>query len=139
MVYSVPPRPPPFTIGHELSGIVRDKGRNVRHIEVGDRVGVNYMMSCGSCRYCLSGNDNLCDNLKVLAVNTDGSWVEKIVVNMCAFQYVAQYIILFARTRNIYRIYCKCVLQMQIFTQLWNRPEGVEKCQGKLGALCLLC
>lgn len=74
--------PPPIIMGHELSGIIREKGRNVKKFEIGDRVGVDYLFSCGNCRYCSIGRENLCDNLKIMAVNIDGTWTEKAVVNM---------------------------------------------------------
>jgi 2-desacetyl-2-hydroxyethyl bacteriochlorophyllide A dehydrogenase len=75
-----PAKPPPITLGHELSGIVAEKGKNVKKVELGDRVGADYVLSCGTCQYCSVGKDNLCDNFKVMAVNVDGAWTEKIVV-----------------------------------------------------------
>jgi 2-desacetyl-2-hydroxyethyl bacteriochlorophyllide A dehydrogenase len=75
-----PAKPPPITLGHEMSGIVEEKGKNVKKVEIGDRVGADYVLSCGTCSYCVAGKDNLCDNFKVMAVNTDGAWTEKIVV-----------------------------------------------------------
>jgi len=70
----------PITLGHEASGVVASKGRDVANVEVGDRVGVDYVQSCGRCRYCLTGRDNLCDNFTVMAFNAEGSWKEKVVV-----------------------------------------------------------
>ncbi len=75
-----PAKPPPITLGHELSGIVAQKGKNVKKAEVGNHVGADYVLSCGTCSYCLAGKDNLCDNFKAMAVNVDGAWTEKIVV-----------------------------------------------------------
>ena len=75
-----PAKPSPITLGHELSGVVAEKGKNVKKVEVGDRVGADYVLSCGTCSYCVAGKDNLCDNFKVMAVNADGAWTEKIVV-----------------------------------------------------------
>jgi 2-desacetyl-2-hydroxyethyl bacteriochlorophyllide A dehydrogenase len=75
--------PPPLTLGHEASGVVIEKGRNVvSQVEVGDSVGIDYVLSCGKCRYCLMGRDNLCDNFSVMAYNADGAWKEKVVVPM---------------------------------------------------------
>jgi len=70
----------PITLGHEASGIVSAKGKKVKKLELGDRVGIDYVLSCGTCRFCVAGKDNLCDNFKVMIVNADGSWTEKIVV-----------------------------------------------------------
>jgi len=70
----------PITLGHEASGVVAEKGRNVTNVRIGDRVGVDYVLSCGSCLYCAAGKDNLCDNFSVMAINADGSWAEGVVV-----------------------------------------------------------
>lgn len=75
-----PPTKVPVTPGHEISGIVTEKGKNVTELEIGDRVGVDYVFNCGTCHYCRSGMDNLCDNCKYLLLNLDGGWTEKIVV-----------------------------------------------------------
>src|SRR5215472_5804074 len=52
--------PPPLTLGHEASGVVLERGGKVQNVEVGDRVGIDYVLSCGRCGYCLAGKDNLC-------------------------------------------------------------------------------
>ena len=70
----------PITPGHEASGVVEAKGKNVTNVEVGDRVGIDYVQSCGRCQYCLKGRDNLCDNFTVMSFYTEGSWREKAVV-----------------------------------------------------------
>ena len=70
----------PITLGHELSGIVVAKGEKAEMFSIGDRVGADYVMSCGRCSYCLVGRDNLCDNSYVMTLNADGAWTEKIVV-----------------------------------------------------------
>jgi 2-desacetyl-2-hydroxyethyl bacteriochlorophyllide A dehydrogenase len=70
----------PITLGHEASGVVASKGKNVANVEVGDRVGIDYVQSCGRCQYCLKGKDNLCDDFTVMSFNKDGSWKEKAVV-----------------------------------------------------------
>lgn len=70
----------PITLGHEASGVVSAKGKNVTNVEVGDRVGIDYVQSCGKCQYCLRGKDNLCDNFAVMSFNREGSWKEEAVV-----------------------------------------------------------
>ena len=75
-----PPSRVPITLGHELSGVVFEKGRNVRNVEAGDRVGADYLLSCGVCDSCIAGKDNLCDNFRCMAINSDGAWAERIVV-----------------------------------------------------------
>ena len=76
----LPPAKVPITLGHEISGIVAEKGKNVTGLEIGDCVGVDYVFNCGTCYYCRNGMDNLCDNCKYLVLNLDGGWTEKIVI-----------------------------------------------------------
>ncbi|KAI9472327.1 MAG: chaperonin 10-like protein [Benjaminiella poitrasii] len=51
----------PCVVGHEIVGICTRVGKNVKHIHVGDRIGVGAQSwSCGECEDCLSGNENIC-------------------------------------------------------------------------------
>lgn len=43
----------PITLGHEASGIVESRGRNATSVQVGDRVGIDYVQSCDRCRTAL--------------------------------------------------------------------------------------
>jgi L-iditol 2-dehydrogenase len=61
-----PFRIPPIVSGHEFSGEVVKVGDSVSNFMVGDRVTVFPIITCGSCEYCLSGKNNLCDERKVL-------------------------------------------------------------------------
>lgn len=54
----------PQIIGHEISGVVVEKGKNVEGYEVGDRVVVDPIVSCGRCYYCQRGLTNLCLEFK---------------------------------------------------------------------------
>lgn len=54
------PFPVPKTIGHEAAGIVADLGKDVTKFKVGDRVRLEPFISCGQCRNCQTGKDNLC-------------------------------------------------------------------------------
>jgi L-iditol 2-dehydrogenase len=51
---------PPTIIGHEISGTVVDKGKKVGGYEIGDRVCVVPIVSCGECYYCRRGMTHLC-------------------------------------------------------------------------------
>lgn len=48
------------TLGHEVAGTVEQVGADVTTVSVGERVLVALVYSCGSCRECLAGRDNLC-------------------------------------------------------------------------------
>jgi NDMA-dependent alcohol dehydrogenase len=58
-----PGAPPAFPIigGHEGSGVVVEVGEGVTDFEVGDHVAVSFIPACGKCRWCASGQQNLCD------------------------------------------------------------------------------
>lgn len=57
----------PFILGHEVGGVVVEKGKNIRHLEIGDRVAVEPGEACGKCEYCLSGRYNLCSEMNFMA------------------------------------------------------------------------
>jgi len=58
--------PGPVVLGHEFSGVVRERGSGVEDFRPGDRVAVNPINSCGDCRYCAQGRTNLCSDAVVL-------------------------------------------------------------------------
>ncbi|MEM2180086.1 MAG: alcohol dehydrogenase catalytic domain-containing protein [Nitrososphaeria archaeon] len=64
-----PFRIPPIISGHEFSGEVFKVGANVRGFSEGDRVTAFPIIACGSCEYCLSGKNNLCENRIVLGTS----------------------------------------------------------------------
>ncbi len=51
----------PVIGGHEGSGVVIEIGEGVTDVEVGDHVAVSFVPACGKCRWCASGQQNLCD------------------------------------------------------------------------------
>jgi len=55
--------PPFFPIvgGHEGAGIVVEVGPGVMSVQPGDHVSASFIPSCGRCRYCSTGRQNLCD------------------------------------------------------------------------------
>jgi 6-hydroxycyclohex-1-ene-1-carbonyl-CoA dehydrogenase len=70
---------PPLILGHEAAGTVADLGRGVKGRAVGDRVLIPAVLSCGRCRYCRQGRENLCDQLSMLGNNVDGAYAEYVV------------------------------------------------------------
>lgn len=62
-------RIPPLIMGHEAAGVIVQKGAHVSEFDLGDRVTFDSTVSCGECKYCRSGNINLCDRRKVLGVS----------------------------------------------------------------------
>jgi D-arabinose 1-dehydrogenase-like Zn-dependent alcohol dehydrogenase len=54
----------PLAPGHEIAGIVKSVGSEVKDLKVGDRVGVGcFIESCDSCELCANGTQNLCRKL----------------------------------------------------------------------------
>jgi propanol-preferring alcohol dehydrogenase len=65
----------PLILGHEIVGRVDALGPGVDRFGVGDRVGVPWLgWTCGQCRYCLAGRENLCPNAKFTGYQIDGGY-----------------------------------------------------------------
>mgnify|MGYP000069114492 CR=1 FL=1 len=75
------PSIPPVVLGHEFSGVVVAVGPGVTHTQVGDRVMSELPVApCGQCRYCRTGQPNLCINRRGLGWSANGSFAEYVVV-----------------------------------------------------------
>jgi alcohol dehydrogenase len=61
-IKGVRPRAMPAVVGHEAAGIVREVGKGVKTVAVGDHVVMVFVASCGTCSYCSSGRPNLCES-----------------------------------------------------------------------------
>ncbi|MCD4774867.1 MAG: zinc-dependent alcohol dehydrogenase family protein [Candidatus Aegiribacteria sp.] len=71
----------PVIPGHEVVGRVVRTGDNVESGRVGERVGVGWFYSsCGRCRYCLEGNENLCSEFKATGRDVNGGYAEYMTV-----------------------------------------------------------
>lgn len=67
----------PLTIGHQVVGTVEGRGRRATKFEEGERVGLAWLGStCGKCRYCVAGNENLCESAKFTGYDIDGGYAE---------------------------------------------------------------
>ena len=62
-------RQPPLIMGHEASGEIVATGPRVEKWRAGDRVTFDSTISCGACRFCRSGQINLCENRRVVGVS----------------------------------------------------------------------
>ncbi|MCH8254459.1 MAG: zinc-binding dehydrogenase [Gemmatimonadetes bacterium] len=71
---------PPIILGHEAAGTVEKLGDGSGDVAEGDRVLIPAVLSCGTCRYCRRGRENICDNLVMLGNNMDGAYAEFVVV-----------------------------------------------------------
>lgn len=76
----------PLIPGHEIVGTVVAKGKNVERFAIGQRLGVPWLgRTCGHCRYCLSGRENLCDEAQFTGYTLNGGYAEYAVAdqNFC--------------------------------------------------------
>jgi propanol-preferring alcohol dehydrogenase len=71
----------PLVLGHQIVGIVDAVGRGV-DVASGERVGVPWLgWTCGECRFCLSGRENLCDRALFTGYQLDGGYAEAVVAD----------------------------------------------------------
>ncbi len=67
----------PLILGHEIVGVVVQTGVAVNSLSIGERVGVPWLgWTCGSCHYCLTGRENLCDQARFTGYQIDGGFAE---------------------------------------------------------------
>lgn len=72
----------PLILGHEIVGTVERSGDQVREFERGDRVGVPWLgHTCGTCAFCVSGRENLCDNATFTGYQMNGGYAEYAVAD----------------------------------------------------------
>ena len=70
--------PLPHILGNDIAGVVREAGELVGWVKAGDEVLLQPGVSCGHCRECLRGLDNLCDSYDILGYRRDGGYAELI-------------------------------------------------------------
>jgi len=76
-----PPPHLPVVPGHEVVGRVEAIGENASAFEIGQRVGVAWIYStCGKCRFCLAGVENLCDGFRATGRDADGGYAQYMTV-----------------------------------------------------------
>jgi propanol-preferring alcohol dehydrogenase len=68
----------PLVPGHQIVGRVAAAGEGAERFRAGDRVGVPWLgWTCGECRYCRSGRENLCDRARFTGYQIDGGYAER--------------------------------------------------------------
>ncbi len=72
----------PLIPGHEVVGTVAAIGQGVSGFELGERVGVPWLAhTCGHCRYCLEGAENLCDHAEFTGYTVNGGYATRAVAD----------------------------------------------------------
>jgi propanol-preferring alcohol dehydrogenase len=72
----------PLVLGHEIVGTVAEVGPGSGRFTPGQRLGVPWLgWTCGVCRYCRSGRENLCDRARFTGYQLDGGYAEYAVAD----------------------------------------------------------
>ena len=72
----------PLVPGHQIVGRVAAAGEGAERYAEGHRVGVPWLgWTCGECRYCLSGRENLCDRARFTGYDIDGGYAQYAVTD----------------------------------------------------------
>jgi alcohol dehydrogenase, propanol-preferring len=73
---------PSLIPGHEIVGVIEGLGKEVTQLAIGDRVGVPWLgWTCGTCSFCRSGRENLCDRARFTGYDIDGGFAELTVAD----------------------------------------------------------
>src|SRR5205814_1007893 len=72
----------PLIPGDEIVGRGENVARNIQKFREGDRVGIPWLgWTCGECRFCLSGRENLCDRARFTGYDIDGGYAQYAVAD----------------------------------------------------------
>jgi 6-hydroxycyclohex-1-ene-1-carbonyl-CoA dehydrogenase len=67
---------PPLILGHEASGTVEECGPGASLFKPGDRVLLPAVLTCGRCRSCRLGRENICESMRMFGNHLDGAYAE---------------------------------------------------------------
>ena len=68
--------PLPHILGCEITGEIAGVGSAVKGLSTGQRVLIVPGINCGRCEYCLSSNDSLCHEFRIMGFQVDGGYAE---------------------------------------------------------------
>jgi alcohol dehydrogenase, propanol-preferring len=72
----------PLVLGHQIVGAIDGLGAGVDQLSLGTRVGIPWLgWTCGDCRFCRSGRENLCDRARFTGYQLDGGFAEATVAD----------------------------------------------------------
>ena len=72
----------PLVPGHEIIGVVTQRGPQAECFKIGERVGVPWLgWTCGTCEYCRKGHENLCQNARFTGYTLDGGYAEYVAAD----------------------------------------------------------
>jgi D-arabinose 1-dehydrogenase-like Zn-dependent alcohol dehydrogenase len=73
-------RPLPFTLGHEIAGVIEAAGADAAGATIGRRVAVYPWIGCGACAACRAGDENLCSAHRHIGIAVDGGFATHVLV-----------------------------------------------------------
>ncbi|MCQ8130644.1 zinc-dependent alcohol dehydrogenase family protein [Methylomonas rivi] len=77
-----PPPRLPIILGHQAVGLVEAAGDRAGKFRVGDRVGVAWIFAaCGTCKFCLAGQENLCPDFAATGRDANGGYAEYMTID----------------------------------------------------------
>jgi alcohol dehydrogenase, propanol-preferring len=72
----------PLIVGHQIVGTAIELGTGVEGVALGERVGVPWLgWTCGTCRFCTSARENLCERARFTGYHVDGGYAELAVAD----------------------------------------------------------
>ena len=72
----------PLILGHEIVGQIAEVGSKVKGFRIGERVGIPWLgWTCGVCKFCRSGRENLCERARFTGYTIDGGYAEYTVAD----------------------------------------------------------
>src|SRR5262249_4345167 len=70
----------PFTLGHEIAGVIEQAGPDAGNAKPGTKVAVYPWIGCGTCAACRAGEENLCSANRHLGISVDGGFASHVLV-----------------------------------------------------------
>ena len=70
----------PITLGHEIAGVIESTGTAVDAERLGERVGVHYVISDGTCDRCMRFGEQFCERYEMFGLTRDGGYAERVAV-----------------------------------------------------------
>ena len=70
----------PFTLGHEIAGVIERAGPDATGAKAGAKIAVYPWIGCGACAACRANEENLCTTPRHLGINADGGFASHVLV-----------------------------------------------------------
>jgi propanol-preferring alcohol dehydrogenase len=111
----------PVIPGHQIVGRVEKLGARVHTFKIGDRVGIPWLFkTCGRCKYCKTGNENLCEQALFTGYDADGGFADYVVISEdFAYRLPDNY-----TDREVAPLLCAGVIGYQAFQKTGLKNEG---------------